>query len=142
DSGMDQIWDNQYRLHLRNVYKLLNARQPTALFKPILERASAEERRLPLRNITPTSDDDPAWDGAGRYEVGSGFGALHKPVGYVSRLLYGSDETHLHLRIDSRLAPESLDSQGVQFWLYTSGSPQGAAVGEPLRPPRGATSRA
>ncbi|HEY8642978.1 MAG TPA: glycogen/starch synthase [Candidatus Dormibacteraeota bacterium] len=142
DSGMDQIWDNQYRLHLRNVYKLLNARQPTALFKPILERASAEERRMPVRNITPSSDDDPAWDSAGRYEVGSGFGALHKPVGYVSRLLYGSDENHLHLRVDSPLSPEALEAQGVQFWLYTSGSPDGPVVGEPVRAPLPATSMA
>jgi len=141
DSGMDQIWENQYRLHLRNVYKLVGARQPASLFKPILERAGADERRMPLRNISPATDDDPAWENAGRYEVGSGFGALHKPVGYISRLLYGSDETHLHLRIDSRLAPESLDSQGVHFWLYTSGSPQGEAVGESLRAPLAATSR-
>jgi len=142
DSGMDQIWDNQYRLHLRNVYKLLNARQPTALFKPILERAGAEERRMPVRNITPVSDDDPAWDSAGRYEVGSGFGALHKPVGYVTRLLYGSDENHLHLRIDSPLSPEALEAQGVEFWLYTSGSPDGPLVGEPLPSPLPATSMA
>jgi starch synthase len=142
DSGMDQIWDNQYRLHLRNVYKLLNARQPASLFKPILERAGADDRRMPVRNITPTSDDDPAWDGAGRYEVGSGFGALHKPVSYVSRLLYGSDEDHLHLRIDSPLTPEALEAQGVQFWLYTSGSPDGPVTGEPVRSPLPASAMA
>src|SRR6267378_3254263 len=28
DSGMDQIWDNQFRLHLRNVYKLMGTRAP------------------------------------------------------------------------------------------------------------------
>src|SRR5216683_6438216 len=106
DSGMEQIWDNQFRLHLRNVYKVMGQRAPARLFQPILQKAPTPERRLPVRNITPTTDDDPAWDGAGRYEVGSGFGALHKPVGYVNRLLYGSDENHLHLRIDSPLSPE------------------------------------
>jgi ADP-glucose type glycogen/starch synthase len=135
DSGMDQIWDNQFRLHLRNVYKILGVRQPASLFKPILERASADERRMPMRNITPTSDDDAAWDNAGRYEVGSGFGALHKPVGYVTRLLYGSDEDHLHLRIDSPLSPEALEEQGISFWLYASGVPEGEAVGEPIQAP-------
>ena len=112
DSGMDQIWENQYRLHLRNVYKLVGARQPASLFKPILERAGADERRMPLRNISPATDDDPAWENAGRYEVGSGFGALHKPVGYISRLLYGSDETHLHLRIDSACVESRASTAG------------------------------
>ncbi|HEY8853644.1 MAG TPA: glycoside hydrolase family 57 protein, partial [Candidatus Dormibacteraeota bacterium] len=34
DSGMDPIWDNQFRLHLRNVYKLMGQRPPARLFQP------------------------------------------------------------------------------------------------------------
>src|SRR5258705_300197 len=44
DSGMDQIWDNQFRLHLRNVYKLMGTRAPARLFQPIIKRAPAPER--------------------------------------------------------------------------------------------------
>jgi ADP-glucose type glycogen/starch synthase len=139
DSGMDQIWDNQFRLHLRNVYKLLGVRQPPALFKPILERPAADERRLPLRDISPGSRDDEAWDDAGRYEVGSGFGALHKPVGYVQRLLYGADDQNLYVRIDSPFDADSLEAAGVSFWLFVSGPIEAPAVGPafaaPLRPP-------
>src|SRR5205085_1189903 len=39
DSGMDQIWDNQFRLHLRNVYKVMGQRAPARLFQPILQKA-------------------------------------------------------------------------------------------------------
>src|SRR5207248_3342511 len=44
DSGMDPIWDNQFRLHLRNVYKLMGARAPARLFQPIIKRAPTAER--------------------------------------------------------------------------------------------------
>src|SRR6202030_3483849 len=76
DSGMDMIWDNQFRLHLRNVYKLLGQRPPSRLFQPIIERASTPERGVPSISISPTSINDPSWSHAGYYLVGSGFGAL------------------------------------------------------------------
>src|SRR5207237_1151844 len=47
DSGMDPIWDNQFRLHLRNVYKLMGARAPARPFHPIIKRAPTRERGVP-----------------------------------------------------------------------------------------------
>ena len=139
DSGMDVIWDNQFRLHLRNVYKLLGSKAPSNLYKPILETASTEGRRLPQGLMAPQTLDDPAWRLAGRYEVGSGFGALHKPVEFVERVLWGCDEARLHVRVDSPLSTEQLAKAGVSFWLYVSGAPGGDEIGEafatPLRPP-------
>ena len=138
DSGMDVIWDSQFRLHLRNVYRLLGAGAPTTLHKPILESGLAEARRMPQGLITPKALDDPAWQQAGVYEVGSGFGALHKPVELVERVLWGSDANRLHLRVDSPLSSEQLSDAGVGLWLYLSGTPGGEEIGEsfatPLRP--------
>ena len=122
DSGMDAIWDNQFRLHLRNVYKVLGQRAPARLFQPIIERASAPERGLPAVSISPTSRDDPAWRQAGYYAVGSGFGALHRPVGIVERVMYGCDADQLYLRIDSSRSAADLQASGVTFWLYLSGA--------------------
>src|SRR5712692_8064496 len=53
DSGMDLIWDNQFRLHLRNVYKLMGQRAPARLFQPIIKRAPAPDRGVPSATITP-----------------------------------------------------------------------------------------
>src|SRR5919108_223207 len=64
DSGMDPIWDNQFRLHLRNVYKLMGARAPARLFQPIIKRAPTPERGVPSALITPRSRHDPAWSQA------------------------------------------------------------------------------
>ncbi|TMD11128.1 MAG: hypothetical protein E6J00_14425, partial [Chloroflexi bacterium] len=135
DSGMDTIWDNQFRLHLRNVYKVLGAKAPTSLFRPILDSTITEGRPLPEGLFTPRSADDPAWRLAGRFEVGAGFGALHKPVELVERLLYGSDESHLHVRIDSPLSAAQLAEAGVVSWLYVSGTAAGDEIGEPFATP-------
>jgi starch synthase len=137
DSGMDAIWDNQFRLHLRNVYRLLGVRQPSRLFHPIIDRATAEERRQPAGLFTPEGRDDPAWAKAGRYETGSGFGALHKPAELVERVLFGSDKESLHIRVDATLGPEEMAAQGIQLWLYTQGSSTDPPVADAFAVPLG-----
>ncbi len=137
DSGMDPIWDNQFRLHLRNVYKLMGSRAPARLFQPIIKRAPTPERGVPAASIHPESRDDPAWSRAGYYLVGSGFGALHRPAGVVERVFYGNDEDELYFRIDTPRSPAELEAQHIDFWLYSSGSPaeDGASDMElPLQP--------
>jgi ADP-glucose type glycogen/starch synthase len=123
DSGMDQIWDNQFRLHLRNVYKLMGQRPPARLFQPIIERAATPERGIPSVSITPTSSQDPAWSQAGYFLVGSGFGALHRPAGIVERVFYGCDTERLYFRIDTQRLVADLEAQKIEFWIYCSGAP-------------------
>ncbi len=121
DSGMDQIWDNQFRLHLRNVYKVMGQRAPARLFQPIIQKAPSPERTLPAVQIAPRSRDDKAWSQGGYFQVGSGFGALHRPAGIVERVFYGDDPERLYFRIDTPRTPAELESQNVTFWLYCSG---------------------
>ena len=135
DSGMDPIWDNQFRLHLRNVYRLMGQRPPARLFQPIIERAATPERGIPTVSITPTSSQDPVWSHAGYYLVGSGFGALHRPSGVVERVFYGCDSEHLHFRIDTQRLVSELEAQKIVFWIYCSGAPAedgGGSIDLPL----------
>jgi starch synthase len=137
DSGMDQIWDNQFRLHLRNVYKLMGSRAPARLFQPIIKRVPTPERGVPAATISPTSRDDEQWSRAGYFLVGSGFGALHRPAGVVERVMYGNDDEQIYLRIDTPRSPAELEAQHVDFWLYCSGSPAGDGASDmdlPLAP--------
>src|SRR5256885_915307 len=121
DSGMDQIWDNQFRLHLRNVYKVMGQRAPARLFQPIIQKTPTPERALPAVQISPRSREDKAWASAGYFQVGSGFGALHRPAGVVERVFYGNDAERLYVRIDSSRSPSELEQQSVNLWLYVSG---------------------
>jgi ADP-glucose type glycogen/starch synthase len=123
DSGMDSIWDNQFRLHLRNVYKLMGQRAPARLFQPIIKRTPTPERKVPAESISPKSRADPVWSKAGYYIVGSGFGALHRPAGVVERVLYACDSERVYICIDSPRSPAELEAQKIQFWLYCSGVP-------------------
>src|ERR1700674_2769101 len=123
DSGMDPIWDNRFRLHLRNVYKLMGSRAPARLFQPIIKRAPTPERGVPAASIHPESRDDPAWSRAGYFLVGSGFGALHRPAGVVERVFYGNDGENMYVRIDSPRTPAELEAQNIEFWIYCSGAP-------------------
>jgi ADP-glucose type glycogen/starch synthase len=130
DSGMDPIWDNQFRLHLRNVYKLMGSRAPARLFQPIIKRSPTPDRGAPSQAISPSSREDMAWSRAGYYLVGSGFGALHRPAGFVERVFYGHDSENFYFRIDSPRTPAELEAQHVDFWLYCSGSPAGQGAGD------------
>jgi starch synthase len=130
DSGMDPIWDNQFRLHLRNVYKLMGARAPARLFQPIIKRTPIPERGVPSTTISPKSRHDPAWALAGYYLVGSGFGALHRPAGVVERVYYGNDDKNMYFRIDSPRSGAELEQQNVEFWLYIAGAPAGDGKGD------------
>src|SRR5213080_2975512 len=138
DSGMDQIWDNQFRLHLRNVYKVMGQRAPARLFQPILQKAPTPERGMPAVQIRPASRKDAAWSKAGFYQVGSGFGALHRPAGVVERVFYGNDAERLYVRIDTPRSAADLAAQNITLWLYCSGltSPDGqkGSIDLPLPP--------
>jgi len=134
DSGMDQIWDNQFRLHLRNVYKVMGQRAPARLFQPIIQKAPTPERGLPAVEISPRSRDDKAWSKAGYYQVGSGFGALHRPAGLVERVFYGNDAERLYFRIDTPRTPAELEAQGINLWLYCSGAATNGSDGSMVLP--------
>ena len=124
DSGMDELWDERFRLHLRNAYRWLEERPPPKLFEPILEGARTSGARQPRGAFTPEGRDDAAWEAAGRFESGGGFGALHKPAEVVDRLLFGADEVSLHLRLDSPFSDAELAARQIEFWLVTSGAPE------------------
>ena len=135
DSGMDTFWDNEFRLHLRNAYKVGGVKPPSRLFHPIIERSGGGQNFVAEAPITPAGPQDAAWGQAARYEVGSGFGALHKPVGVVERVLLGADARSLHLRIDSPLSADELTATGTNLWIYFSGTPAAAAGGETVELP-------
>src|SRR5579864_6913405 len=101
----------------------MGARAPARLFQPIIKRAPAPERAVPAGSISPVSRIDPAWAQGGYYQVGSGFGALHRPAGFVERVYYGNDDEKMYFRIDSPRSAAELEQQNVEFWLYIAGPP-------------------
>src|ERR1700736_2540982 len=68
DSGMDQIWDSLFRLHLRNIYMSLGQRPPAILYQPIVKEGVGSASKRPDRKITPKLNgmvDQEEWNAGG-----------------------------------------------------------------------------
>ncbi|HYY46337.1 MAG TPA: glycogen/starch synthase [Candidatus Angelobacter sp.] len=103
DSGMDQIWDSLFRLHLRNIYMSLGQDPPAGLYQPITKDAEGMASKRPDRKITPKLNgvvDDDEWRAGGYVDVSAIFGAMHPPKGAVRRIWFGHDDRNLYLRFD------------------------------------------
>jgi starch synthase len=130
DSGMDQIWDNLFRLHLRNIYMSLGQPPPAALYRPILKELEGSASKRPERKITPQLNgvvDQPEWDAGGYVDVTALFGAMHPPRGAVRRIWFGHDDHNLYLRFD--LLGDGRQPRPVELEMYFSGSPHHPAQG-------------
>jgi hypothetical protein len=91
---------------LANVYRFLNLTPPEELSRPILRMVARDERMPPTGPVRPTIDGEVTsyfeWLGAGLYRVDERSGSMHGKKFLVSEVHFGSDGTHLYLRIDFR----------------------------------------
>jgi starch synthase len=129
DSGMDQIWDSLFRLHLRNIYMSLKMPPPAELYRPIAKQAGGSASKRPHRKITPKLNgvvDQEEWEAGGYVDVSALFGAMHPPTGAVRRIWFGHDDHNLYLRFD--LLPAGRP-RPVELEIFFSGSPKQAANG-------------
>jgi len=122
DSGMDQIWDSLFRLHLRNIYMSLGQRPPATLYQPIVKAAGVSASKRPDRKITPKLNgvvDDDEWNSGGYVDVTALFGAMHPPRGAVRRIWFGHDDRNLYLRFD--LLGDARAARPVELEMFFSG---------------------
>src|SRR5438309_3776950 len=121
DSGMDQIWDSLFRLHLRNIYMSLEQPPPAILYQPIVKEAAGSASKRPDRRITPKLNgvvDQEEWNAGGYVDVTALFGAMHPPRGTVRRIWFGHDDRNLYLRFDLLAGKQG---PGVELELRFSG---------------------
>src|SRR3989440_1768705 len=124
DSGMDQIWDSLFRLHLRNIYMSLKRTPPAELYRPIAKEAGGSASKRPHRKITPKLNgvvDEEEWEAGGYVDVSALFGAMQPPPGAVRRIWFGHDDRNLYLRFD--LLPTG-PPRPVELQIFFSGSPK------------------
>ena len=102
----DALFDDLFRLHLKNVYALCGGVAPAALDVPIGGTRALPLYSVPERLISPAmgagSDSFFDWIGAGRYVAGSEQGAMYRAERIVSKIEFGSDERTFFLRVDLR----------------------------------------
>jgi alpha-amylase/alpha-mannosidase (GH57 family) len=101
----DILFDELFRQHLANVYRICGVAAPAEIAVPI-----AKDARLiplyarPTRFIRPTlrgaSTPFFEWMGAGCYEPGAEQSAMYRSERWLRKLFFGNDEHHFYLRLD------------------------------------------
>jgi alpha-amylase/alpha-mannosidase (GH57 family) len=111
DSANRPEFDQLFRDHLTNVYRMLGAQPPDELSRSILRTSeSAEVRQLPTSLVRPLIDGEVGsyfeWMGAGYARVDHRSGAMHGQRSLLKELYYGSDGEQLYLRMDFAGEPD------------------------------------
>ena len=104
-SKNDTEFDNLYRTHLMNVYKIIGLEIPTVLYEPIQKGPSAFEM-FPINFINPVIDGEETsffeWRGAGVYDLVKEGGSMHKVDKYIEKVYYGFNFDNFYLRLDKK----------------------------------------
>ncbi len=102
----DVLFDELFRIHLKNVYRILGVPVPDALKAHICRSESHAETRRPTDLITPVIDGKVTsfyeWSGAGLYEPGRAMSAMYRSQRYIEAIYFGFDLVCFYLRVDFR----------------------------------------
>jgi alpha-amylase/alpha-mannosidase (GH57 family) len=113
-SENDYVFDNLFRMHLMNVYKILGKRIPAYLEEPIrvLDKGkpAREVTRAFMPNINGYVDSFYEWEMAGLYNVNEKGSTMFGRESIVKSFYYGYDIGNLYVRIDMNI--NLLDEEG------------------------------
>ncbi|MNS26052.1 Alpha-amylase 1 [compost metagenome] len=119
NSGQDELFDWQFRLHLQNVYQLLGLPVPDELHEPVTQAVAS----VPVGSefaLTPAVDGRRAsaesWAGAGVFDPTLGQGAMHAATQGIRRVRYGTDTSNMYLRVE--FADSFMPGPGDTLALY------------------------
>jgi hypothetical protein len=134
-SDHDAEFDDLFRRHLRNVYRLLQRPVPDELFLSNISAATGPPPQTdPTGVIRPTIDGEDTsyfeWLTAGTAEFRDVAGAMHqidRPNAFLTRLKFGFDPDRLFVRLDAADRIDALLAAGVTLSV-TFLEPEGMRV--------------
>ena len=120
-SANDREFDELYRKHLAEIYKLIGEVPPPNLAEPIKRAPDRARREPPLAYLQVKVDGRESnyfeWLGAGLYATDSRSGAMHGRSAVLRDIFYGFGPAHFYLRVDP--FPKAI-AQMPQFQLRVS----------------------
>jgi alpha-amylase/alpha-mannosidase (GH57 family) len=115
-------FDQLFRRHLMNVYRLLGLAVPRELYEPIKKQSPAGFVREPAALITPAITgmvtDYFEWLAAGLYDLTKQYAAAHAGESLLQSFYYGYDRTFFYLRIDGVQSLEKILKKGDLLSLH------------------------
>ncbi len=124
-SDHDPEFDDLFRRHLRNVYRLLQKPVPEELFVSNISVAPGPDLDLdPTRLIEPRIDGEESsyfeWLGAGHFEIKAAAGAMHQAEprpAILTDLRIGFGRDMLYVRLDGTRPMADALAEGTRFGL-------------------------
>lgn len=115
-SAQDDLFDEQFRLHLQNVYRVLNEPIPSELFVPV-EVFLGRSFKYPSSEFTPKLEGKlekiDEWRQAGCLDLSSG--AIYQSGKILRRVWFGFDKNHLNIRLDTL---QALNRREYEIYIY------------------------
>lgn len=99
-SSQDDLFDEQFRLHLQNVYRVLNEPIPATLFVPV-EVFLGRSLKYPSSAFIPNINNDSPeeWRQSGCIEMSPG--AMYQSDKFLRRIWFGYDKNNLNISLDT-----------------------------------------
>ncbi|MBS1913770.1 MAG: glycoside hydrolase [Bacteroidetes bacterium] len=98
-------FDALFRMHLREVYRIIGTEPPEHLSDPIMQSGRVSRVVSQGSRISPAMDGARAssgtWQGAGWFSMKEAGGAMHRASVSERRILFGTDGTRLYVRFDT-----------------------------------------
>lgn len=117
-SAQDDLFDEQFRLHLQNVYRVLGEPIPAHLMVPVevfLGRSLKYPSSMFTPNIDGEADKHDEWRQAGCIELSPG--AMYQSNKILRRIWFGYDNNNLHIRLDTT-EPMRTGNYGIYIYSY------------------------
>jgi alpha-amylase/alpha-mannosidase (GH57 family) len=99
----DALFDELFRRHLQNVYRICGDEPPEVLFRPISRMVVGVPYQQPWRCISPELRGGLGvlgWVGAGEYRAGLEQGAMYRGDRVLRRVLFGADRERFYVRME------------------------------------------
>ena len=100
----DDLFDELFRQHLKNVHLICGGVPPAELDQPITRAKATAVYELPQQLIQPgingRRDSYFDWIGAGSYTAGSEQGAMYRSERFLEKMYFGFDDNTFYLRLD------------------------------------------
>jgi alpha-amylase/alpha-mannosidase (GH57 family) len=110
-SGNDDAFDDLFRIHLSNCYRLHGDNPPSELSQSIITHHEIAPVRSPAGFIHPVIDGRVSnyyeWSKAGHYVPPSTSTSMYRHHSLVCRLFYGFDREHFFMRVDFAGTPRN-----------------------------------
>jgi alpha-amylase/alpha-mannosidase (GH57 family) len=135
-SDQDDVFDDLFRRHVRNIYRALDVPVPEELFvSNITTRPASSGIVAPSGFIHPVIDGEATnyfeWIGAGSVEIASAGEAMHEvsaEPAFISGIAFGFDLQHLYLQVTGASPIRDVISNGDQELRVSFLKPEGVRI--------------